>query len=59
MNNPAIVFTAPRIAELLDAEIPQIKSNEVLVEIAFSTISAGTERANLIGDPNITSTKGP
>ena len=59
MNNKKIVFTAPCVAELLDAEVPSIKDDEVLVEIAISTISAGTERANLIGDPNINSTKGP
>ena len=59
MNNPTIVFTAPRVAELLDMEIPTIKANEVLVEISHSTISAGTERANFIGDPNINSTKAP
>ena len=59
MNNKKIVFTSPCIAELLDAKMPEIRADEVLVEIAISTISSGTERANLVGDPNINSTKGP
>ena len=59
MKNPSIIFTSPCVAQVLDQEIPQIKVDEVLVEIAISTISSGTERANLIGDPNINSTKGP
>ena len=59
MNNKKIVFTSPCVAELLDAKMPEIRADEVLVEIAVSTISSGTERANLVGDPNINSTKGP
>ena len=59
MNNKKIVFTSPCVAELLDAKMPEIRADEVLVEIAMSTISSGTERANLVGDPNINSTKGP
>ena len=59
MNNKKIVFTSPCVAELLDAKMPEIRADEVLVEIAISTISSGTERANLVGDPNINSTKGP
>lgn len=59
MNNKKIVFTSPCVAELLDVKIPEIRADEVLVEIAISTISSGTERANLVGDPNINSTKGP
>ena len=48
-----IVFTKPCVAELLEKEIDAPKSNEVQVRLAVSTISSGTERANLIGDPNI------
>ena len=59
MNNKKIVFTSPCVAELLDSKMPEIRADEVLVEIAISTISSGTERANLVGDPNIKSTKGP
>lgn len=53
MKNQAIVFTEPGKAELLEKELPEIKENEVLVKLAVSTISSGTERANLIGNENV------
>ena len=51
--NKSIYFVAPGIAELQDREIPEIAPDEVLVKINRTTISAGTERANLVGDPNV------
>lgn len=59
MNGKQIVFTQPCVAQVLTVEIPELKDDEVLVKLVCSTISAGTERANLIGDANINSTKGP
>ena len=59
MQNRSIVFTAPCTAELVNREIPQISEDQMLVKICRSTISAGTERANLVGDPNVNSTKAP
>lgn len=53
MKNKAIVFTEPGKAELLGEELRELKDNEVLVKLAVSTISSGTERANLIGKVNI------
>ncbi len=54
MTNPNILFTAPGIAELVDMEMPSAPTGtEVLVRLAYSTVSSGTERANLIGDPNV------
>ena len=55
MQNKQIVFTAPRLAELLDKPIPTPGDGEVLVKVMVSTISSGTERANVIGDPNTNS----
>ena len=55
--NRSIYFTAPCVVEILDKEIPTPAADEVLVKINRTTISAGTERANLIGDPNVNSTK--
>ena len=52
MQNKQIVFTAPRLAELLDKPVPFPGPGEVLVKVMISTISSGTERANVIGDPN-------
>ena len=59
MANKSIIFTAPKIAEIVDLEIPRIADDEVLVKLEYSTVSAGTERANLIGDPNTSVNEGP
>ena len=53
MKIKQIVFTEPNVAKLLDREIGEVGPNDVLVKTAYSTISAGTERANLVGDLNI------
>ncbi|MBQ8187969.1 MAG: zinc-binding alcohol dehydrogenase [Clostridia bacterium] len=53
MKSKYIAFTSPGIAELLEKDMPALKPGEVLVETLVSTVSAGTERANLSGDPNI------
>lgn len=52
MSYKRIVFTKPNTAELLEYEIDLPKENEVQIKLVVSTISSGTERANLIGDPN-------
>lgn len=54
-----LVFTAPYVTEMLEVDIPEIKENEVLVQIERSSISAGTERANLVGDPNTAGVAAP
>ncbi len=54
-----LVFTAPCVTELLEVDIPEIKENEVLVRIERSSISAGTERANLVGDPSVSGASAP
>lgn len=53
MKNKQIVFTQKDTAELLDVDYIKPSSNQVVVETAFSTISCGTERANITGDPNV------
>lgn len=57
MNNKQILFTAPGKAELLPIEDSPLKPNEVRVRSIVHTMSNGTERANLIGDPNISVAK--
>lgn len=52
MKTKQIVFTKPYVAELLDAEYEAPKAGEVTVSLEFSAISAGTEKANLVGDRN-------
>ena len=59
MNNKIITFVSPGKAELLEKDMPELKSDEVLVRTAVSTISAGTERANLTGDANVSYAYGP
>ncbi len=54
MKTKQIVFTDVCKAELLDTELRELNSNEILVETAFSSISCGTERVSVLGDPNIT-----
>lgn len=48
-----IVFTKPNTAELLDYEIGDPKENEVQIALAVSTISSGTERANIMGSTTV------
>ena len=52
MKTKQIVFTKPYTAELLDADCSLPEANEVTVELEYSAISSGTEKANLIGDRN-------
>ena len=53
MHNPNIVFTSPRVAEVLDRPVPSPGPGEVLVRTVRSCLSAGTERGNLLGEPNM------
>ncbi len=57
MKRKQILFTAIGKAELLDREVKDMADDEVIVKTEFSAISAGTERANLIAEPN-TASKG-
>lgn len=50
MKNQHILFTAPGVAELLDKDMPVLADDAVLVKTERTSISAGTERANLTGD---------
>lgn len=53
MKGKQIIFTEKNKAELLNVDIPEPTENEVVVETYVSTISCGTERANITGDPNV------
>lgn len=54
MQNKRILFTAPSVTELVDVPMPELEPGHVLVKVAFSTISSGTERANLVGSTSLT-----
>lgn len=51
--NKQIVFTKVNTAELLDTELLPLKENQIRVKTLFHTMSNGTEKANITGDPNI------
>jgi len=53
MERKRILFTKVNTAELVTAPIEPVTPGKVLVKLAVSTISSGTERANIIGDPNV------
>ena len=52
METKQIVITKPYTAELIDAEYLSPAPDEVTVELSYSAISSGTEKANLIGERN-------
>ena len=54
MKSKAIAFTAPGVAEYVDREfnLPD-HENYIVVHKYVSTVSCGTERANLMGHPNV------
>lgn len=52
MKTKQIVFTKPYKAELLDVEYLPPEADEVTVELEYSAISSGTEKANYIGARN-------
>jgi len=53
MDCQRIIFTQVNKAELLTREVPPLASDHVLIDTKVSTISSGTERANITGDPYI------
>ena len=59
MERKRILFTEPNVAQLLTVDTPELQYGQVLVKMAVSTISSGTERANLVGDVNVNSLQPP
>jgi len=57
MKRKQILFTGIGKAELLEREISALAADEVIIKTEYSAISAGTERANLVAEPN-TASKG-
>lgn len=56
MKNKQIVFTSIHNAELLSNEVGEPNENEVLVKTEYTVISAGTERACILGMNNTSKT---
>lgn len=53
MKTNSILFTAPGHAELVEETVGRPGAHQALVRVNRSSISSGTERANLIGEVNI------
>lgn len=49
MKTKQIVFTEPYVAELLEVDCLDPRADEVKVELEYSAISSGTEKANFVG----------
>ena len=55
-----ILFPEPNRAELVTETLPdQPGPGQVLYRTSYTTISPGTERANITGDPNVAGTNAP
>lgn len=54
MKCKKIVFTEINKAELLEQPVAPLGANDVLIDTFVTTISSGTERANIMGDPYVT-----
>lgn len=59
MECKQIIFTEINKAQLLDVEYEEPKDNEVVVKTVFSTVSCGTEKANITGNPNVAGNSPP
>lgn len=59
MDVKQIVFTQKDTALLLDREVDEPGDDQILVKTYFSTISCGTEKANITGNPNVSGAGAP
>ncbi len=59
MTSKKIVFTDFHKAELLEVDVKELLENEVLVEMEYTVVSGGTERASIMGMPNAGGMKFP
>ena len=53
MRAKQIIFTEINKAEFLDVECHEPESHEVIVKMAYTTISQGTEKANITGNLDV------
>lgn len=52
MVGKKVCLLEPQKIGLIEFEVPKIRPDEVLIENEYTTVSAGTERANLLDMPN-------
>lgn len=53
MTGKQIVFTKPNTAELLEYDVQKPGEYDVSVRMLYTAVSAGTERANIMGEKNV------
>ena len=53
MKTQSIIFPRANEAELVEEELRPLGPKDALVQLSYSTISSGTERANLTGELNV------
>ena len=56
MKTKEITFVESKVAKLTEVELREMREDDVLIKTEFTTISCGTEKANLIGDPSLCTT---
>lgn len=59
MNTKTIIFTEPCKAELVEQSVPCVGRGQVRVRLYVSSISSGTERANVSGNDTVSYASGP
>ncbi len=59
MKRKQILFTDVKKAELLDTDIPVMNADSVKINMEYTVISGGTERANIMNMPNTGAGKFP
>ncbi len=52
MKRQQILFTEPKIAQLIELDLLPIMEDEILVKMEYTVISGGTERANILSMSN-------
>ncbi len=53
MKSNNIVFVEKNVAKLVQEDIKSPQSNEILVKLCVSTLSSGTERAQITGNRSL------
>lgn len=54
MISKNIIFTKVNTSELVGEPVADPAPHQIVVKLACSTVSSGTERANITGSPNVT-----
>ena len=56
MNRKTIFFTEPHVAKFLDDSLPELMAGDVLVQMEYTVVSGGTERAVITAAKNTAQT---